>query len=205
MESDLYYIRFRAKEHGPFTAEELKERARRGQFGRHYAVSTDNVNWKRASEFPELFPTQPPRKPSAATAVPSDSRGDILLSEDFTGRNGAPPALPSAADGWYYTQAGRRIGPVGFSNLQFLVGTGQVAPDDLVWTEGMPNWSQVKEVPGLTSMDASAPRIPVSDSPVPGRRGLELSGSSLGCGLLVACVAGAIILAIVLSAVFNSY
>lgn len=41
---------------------------------------------------------------------------------------------------WFYVREGRREGPVRRARLLELVRGGWLAPDDLVWTEGMPEW-----------------------------------------------------------------
>ena len=41
---------------------------------------------------------------------------------------------------WFYVRDGRREGPVRRARLLELVRGGWLAPEDLVWTEGMPGW-----------------------------------------------------------------
>lgn len=41
---------------------------------------------------------------------------------------------------WFYVREGRREGPVRRARLLELVRGGWLAPEDLVWTEGMPEW-----------------------------------------------------------------
>jgi len=60
------------------------------------------------------------------------------------------------ADAWFYASRGNRQGPVPAATLRQLAQSRQIAPDDLVWTEGMPSWQPAKNVPGL--FDASAPQ-----------------------------------------------
>jgi hypothetical protein len=50
---------------------------------------------------------------------------------------------------WYYTRGGQQSGPVSFQQLQQLAGSGQIAAGDLVWQEGMANWSAASTIPGL--------------------------------------------------------
>ncbi len=157
-ESERYYTRIRGKVQGPFTAEELSARARRGLFGRHYAVSLDRATWKRASEFLELFPAQ---------RIVTSEEGDELYLETPTETDGGPPAADSAGGDWYYTQRGRRCGPVRLSHLQSLVAGRQVGPDDLVWTEGMADWSELRAVAGRLWKRSPAPQAPVEAVVVP--------------------------------------
>lgn len=41
---------------------------------------------------------------------------------------------------WFYVREGRREGPVRRARLLELVRGGWLGPEDLVWTEGMPEW-----------------------------------------------------------------
>ncbi|GMW02968.1 MAG: RDD family protein [Candidatus Hydrogenedentota bacterium] len=41
---------------------------------------------------------------------------------------------------WYYATGGQSMGPVPASELKSLYESGQVLPDDLVWTPGMEDW-----------------------------------------------------------------
>ena len=50
-----YWIRNRGRTTGPFTADKLHSLARRGRFNKHFQVSRDRKDWRRATEFPELF------------------------------------------------------------------------------------------------------------------------------------------------------
>jgi hypothetical protein len=64
------------------------------------------------------------------------------------------PRQPGA-QAWHYISGGVECGPVEFSNLQMLAGTGQLGPDDLVWTQGMQNWSPARQVAGLVRVAAA--------------------------------------------------
>ena len=50
---------------------------------------------------------------------------------------------------WYYTKNKEREGPVTPAQLKQLASKGWLAPDDLVWKEGMPNWLPARKVRGL--------------------------------------------------------
>jgi len=41
---------------------------------------------------------------------------------------------------WYLQKGDQRIGPVPLETLQGMAASGQIAPSDLVWTDGMPAW-----------------------------------------------------------------
>jgi hypothetical protein len=61
---------------------------------------------------------------------------------------------------WYYSRGGQQAGPVTVEELRGLLTNGQVAPTDLVWTEGMANWQPAGQVPAL-----QAPAQPVPAPP----------------------------------------
>lgn len=57
---------------------------------------------------------------------------------------------------WYYVVNGKdKAGPVSELALKSLIQQGQVAPTSLVWSEGMTDWQQANQVPGLIGMGPS--------------------------------------------------
>jgi hypothetical protein len=54
-----------------------------------------------------------------------------------------------AESGWYYAANGQRVGPVTFDQLRRLTTSGQIAANDLVWTEGMADWQPASGIPSL--------------------------------------------------------
>src|SRR5262245_49594848 len=50
----------------------------------------------------------------------------------------------------HYAKDGRQYGPVSVPELQTLLQNGRLAPADLVWTEGMPDWKAAAEIPELS-------------------------------------------------------
>ena len=61
---------------------------------------------------------------------------------------------------WYYAKNNRQEGPVPGEALRAMIGSGEVAPTDLVWREGMAEWSPAGEVTELTG-DGSGQTIPI--------------------------------------------
>lgn len=53
---------------------------------------------------------------------------------------------------WFYSDGEERLGPVTQDSLRELLQSGKVKATDLVWTEGMPDWKTVNEVPELRSL-----------------------------------------------------
>ena len=50
---------------------------------------------------------------------------------------------------WYYARDNKQVGPVSAVDLKQLAAAGQLRPDDLVWREGMTEWSAARNVRGL--------------------------------------------------------
>lgn len=57
---------------------------------------------------------------------------------------------------WYHAREGRQQGPFGLEQMRALVRGGQLAPEDLVWRQGLPDWLPLREVPELGAL-AGAP------------------------------------------------
>ena len=58
---------------------------------------------------------------------------------------------------WYYVQGGQQQGPVSIEALRALAEGGRLKSNEIVWTEGMPNWQPAGQVPGLMPPAASTP------------------------------------------------
>lgn len=65
---------------------------------------------------------------------------------------------------WYYSERGQQRGPVELPELQRLLSIGQVSGQDLVWSEGMPQWQPAAQVPAVMPSGAAAP---ISAGPQP--------------------------------------
>jgi uncharacterized RDD family membrane protein YckC len=57
---------------------------------------------------------------------------------------------------WYYVEGGKSAGPVSEEQLVELTRSGKVAPDTLVWREGLGEWKLCREA-GLKVFEASVP------------------------------------------------
>ncbi len=64
---------------------------------------------------------------------------------------------------WYYAKNGQQNGPVDRSVLEELYRKGELAPSDLVWEEGMPEWITAGTAFTVTTSTQS-PASPVPDS-----------------------------------------
>jgi len=54
-----------------------------------------------------------------------------------------------ASTEWYYAHDGQQAGPVSAVELKQLADAGRLRPDDLVWQEGMKDWTPARKVKGL--------------------------------------------------------
>lgn len=70
-----------------------------------------------------------------------------------------------AQNDWYYAQQGRQNGPVSFEQLGQLARGGQLSPADLIWREGMPNWTPASQTPGLFNAAPEAPTYDMAPQP----------------------------------------
>jgi hypothetical protein len=57
---------------------------------------------------------------------------------------------------WYYARDNKQLGPVSAAELKRLSAGGELLPDDLVWREGMSEWSAARNVRGLFEEGVSA-------------------------------------------------
>jgi hypothetical protein len=60
---------------------------------------------------------------------------------------------------WYYSKNGVQLGPVGVAELRAKLATGEVAPSELVWRDGMSDWVPASLVPELMGQAPPAPVI----------------------------------------------
>ncbi|MEN6449923.1 MAG: DUF4339 domain-containing protein [Thermoguttaceae bacterium] len=158
MESRLY-IRVRGRILGPFDNAKLRELARRGQLSRLHEVSLDAMAWVRASEYPDLFLFVDDRVADGMASQTAQASRDFLPSTSNACRSlqlggggdaGAPSAPPPAVSKrWWYNTNGCQGGPVDEATIRGMLASGSMGVDDSVWTEGMTEWSIVRNVPGL--------------------------------------------------------
>lgn len=67
---------------------------------------------------------------------------------------------------WYYVENGQRVGPIPLADLKQLLSQGRVNASQLVWSEGMANWTPAGQVPELAAVAA-----PASAAAAPGYTG----------------------------------
>ncbi len=69
---------------------------------------------------------------------------------------------------WYYALDDERKGPVDKDEIQRLISDGDLGMDDLVWTDGMDDWTPVSEVEDLRP---SPPPLPDDEQTPPSQEG----------------------------------
>lgn len=77
------------------------------------------------------------------TLGPRMSLGPVLIS-------GSLATVFPMNDDWYYAQNNERKGPVSFTTLKAMAADGWLAPDDLVWRQGMSGWIPARDADGLS-------------------------------------------------------
>ncbi|MFU8893119.1 MAG: GYF domain-containing protein [Luteolibacter sp.] len=61
---------------------------------------------------------------------------------------------------WYYSKDSAQHGPVPLQDLQAKIRSGEIAPDALIWREGMADWTSANAIPEIGV--SLAPALPVS-------------------------------------------
>lgn len=151
--SDSYYIRIRGRVHGPMQMDRLTEMASKGQLSRTHEMSQDGKTWSSAAKMPEIFERQRPIKEQAPTedakakATPQATAQPASMPT-LNGQPQNPPGVSFAKE-WHYAIGTVQMGPVSTSELIELIRHRSLARDNIVWKEGMPQWTQAGYVPEL--------------------------------------------------------
>ncbi|KAF1698626.1 GYF domain-containing protein [Pseudoxanthomonas suwonensis] len=110
---------------------------------------------------------------------------------------------------WYYALDGQRHGPVQAAELAGLARSGAIAPQTLVWRDGLAQWSPLSAMAGelgLGNVPPPLPRTPpvaVAPPPPRGRSGCILAVALIGGGLFLVLALG--ILAAIAVPAYNDY
>lgn len=136
MSDETYYVKIRGRVLGPFHTDRLIEMVSQGKLSRVHMLSTDNQNWQKASEYPDLF----------------QSAGRTTSSAMKPEAQNAPtaPGLDSG-DVWHYGINGQPQGPVSKSVIMSLFTSGQLTASDSLWREGMDDWQPLSSVPEFSN------------------------------------------------------
>ena len=142
MSNQTYYVKIRGRVLGPFNADRLTEMVKQGKLSRVHMLSADGDNWQKANEFPELFQVAAQSKANVGNTTAVESKNDNQQS---------PPAAQEE-DVWHYGINNDSFGPVSPSVIVELIGTGQLTEHDLVWREGMGEWTKAASVPQFSNI-----------------------------------------------------
>lgn len=128
-----YFYRLRGNALGPFDLVAMQHKAQRGIVGRVTEVSRDGSDWRKATDFPELFSSPPPPPRIDPDPIP------------------VIPDVPAAvSDGWYIVLQGvQQPEPVSLATVQQFVVSGIIKKDDVVCRVGDSSWSIVRSIPEL--------------------------------------------------------
>lgn len=146
MEHQLY-IRIRGRILGPYDQDKLQSLAKRGQLSRLHELSQDTANWVPALTYPELFLVE------ERHVVVKEQPSQVAVHNSLPQQEPAPASM---ARRWWYRRNGSEVGPVDEATLQQALATGNLAGDDIVWAEGMPQWVAARQVPGLLPFQGTA-------------------------------------------------
>lgn len=139
-ETQQFFVRRRGRVEGPWSLEKLAAEVSLRKLGRHHELSTDKVDWFRASQVEELFPIveakRTPRVVDAKIGSASTEEDEYELEPDET--------LV-----WYYYSGDEQCGPVPGTELAYMLEHGQLLGNDLVWREGLDDWLSVEQIPEL--------------------------------------------------------
>ena len=131
--SELFFVRIRGTQRGPFPISKLQELVKTGQMSRMNEVSTDGTGWRPAAEFPEIFsPIQQPQVVSQPAQIATQVSQDESV-------------------GWYVTIGGHQNGPYPLSQIQAMIQAGQIIESDFVWHDQMHDWQPAGSVPEVGS------------------------------------------------------
>jgi hypothetical protein len=70
-------------------------------------------------------------------------------------------------DQWYYSWNGQQAGPCDLNQLQAMIQSRQLPPENLVWKDGMADWSQIRSIPELAQSVPAEPTAIMAQAPMP--------------------------------------
>jgi hypothetical protein len=88
-----------------------------------------------------------------------------LLARSFRRTNTPAVAKEPSMSEWHYSKNNQQQGPVSAEQLKQLAASGQLNPSDLVWKEGMGQWTEARKIKGLFPMKTVLPSLSASSSP----------------------------------------
>lgn len=83
------------------------------------------------------------------------------------------------AEQWYYTRNKQQVGPVSMEQVRQLALAGQLQPTDLVWKDGMAQWTPANQIAGLFGQPQAG--FTVAPPPVPVARFMNFLDLDFTC------------------------
>ena len=130
---EWYYVKGGERQ-GPLSAEGIGMLVQSGD------LSTDSLLWT------EGFNEWTPLSEIPAFSVESGER----TAQTSTAAVDSGEAPPLSRDMWYYSKDGAAHGPVSESQLREIIRTGQLAPEQLVYSPKDGKWRRISEVDALS-------------------------------------------------------
>lgn len=187
-----FYIRVKGRVQGPFDLKKLKLMAQLGQLSRIHQVSQDQVSWRKAGEFAELFQAPPSSPKTDGYALPNQPRHSsqhpeqtVDSKDSYDQADAEEVQQPGSKEKpiWYVEVDAQPEGPLCFSELKDMFRIHGIEASRLVWREGMEDWVSATTVNGLVptrasisdqravafgtpSTSAASPQSPVDDRPL---------------------------------------
>jgi hypothetical protein len=98
----------------------------------------DPATWQQAAQ------------PPVAVGLPPMSPAEIALRAMSSGNGRAPAGPFHSSRQWFYELAGKAQGPTAEGELRDMLRGKEIAPETLVWTEGMTEWMPARDLADLT-------------------------------------------------------
>ena len=163
-----WYVGQGGQQKGPLSEADLKAMLARGEIAPADLVWKDGMaEWKAISTLPELrpAPAAPAAPPPPAPAPPPPA----YAPPPAPAYAPAPPPAPApVADtsSWSIGRGGQQLGPYSTADVQRMAASGQIAPGDVLWKEGMAQWLPIGSIPEFAARPG-APGMP-GMQPYPG-------------------------------------
>jgi membrane protease subunit (stomatin/prohibitin family) len=89
----------------------------------------------------------------------------MAMAQQFVSAGGAPnptqsaqpPPLPAAGKSYFVALNGVQSGPFPLAQIQLMLAQGQVLPQTLVWSQGMPSWTMISQISDINLSQVPPP------------------------------------------------
>ena len=157
---DTFYTKLGARVEGPFSKDELAERAIQNKFGTIHEVSMDKVEWEPATELlADVMGTKTSRRtrrrktmpvavPPETVSIANENLSETASETSPSSKSNEPPAPKIPTRLWHYSIDGHQAAQaVSESALKAMHRDGLIADSDLVWTDSLPEWVPFSRCP----------------------------------------------------------